>query len=57
LKSGRRPNISNYTFSWEDFSREEDENWSEFKQKVDNQLKKFLADLENKAKIVEGKFL
>ena len=57
LKSGQRPAISNYTVSWEDIPREEEENWLGFQQKVNEQLKKFLVDLESKAKIVEGKYL
>ncbi|HUU76832.1 MAG TPA: hypothetical protein VMX55_00710 [candidate division Zixibacteria bacterium] len=57
LAQSQRPDVNQFTFTWEDVPRKEEENWQEFRMKVDSQLKKFLNELNDSTNAIEGKIL
>ena len=57
LARSQRPDVSEFTFNWEDVSREEEEQWQSFRKKVHKHLKKFLKELKESSNAIDSALL
>ena len=54
INQSQRPTLNEYSFTWEDVPRSDEEKWLDFCKRVNKHLKKFLKELLKNTNAYEG---